>query len=190
MKQTLWVLCTTFISDFHVGWKNQNKHSTLNWSFDALSKWHELDISLSKYSIKHGKLWSLQKVRGEQSTLDRQISNWRIRIIRIKSICNLLIYLWKPHIFRRVRSASEIVWNSVSVSISKCWCHTSLIDYWSVKHRYVCPRLIAKLTIYIKWRILSHTSKEGSGKNKKKYLSYWSWSTPWGHVLSLKTFCT
>ena len=30
------VLCTTFRYDFHVGWKNQNKHSTLNMSFDAL----------------------------------------------------------------------------------------------------------------------------------------------------------
>ena len=29
---------------FHVGWKNQNKHSTLNLSFDALSKWYEPDI--------------------------------------------------------------------------------------------------------------------------------------------------
>ena len=34
----------TFRSDYHVGWKNQNKHSKLNSSFDALSKWHEPDI--------------------------------------------------------------------------------------------------------------------------------------------------
>ena len=33
--------------DFHVGWKNQNKYSTLNLSFDALSKWHEPDINLA-----------------------------------------------------------------------------------------------------------------------------------------------
>ena len=39
------MICTTFRSDFHVGWKNQNKLSTLNSSFDALSKWHEPDIS-------------------------------------------------------------------------------------------------------------------------------------------------
>ena len=37
------MICTTFRSDFHVDWKNQNKHSTLNSSFDALSKWHEPD---------------------------------------------------------------------------------------------------------------------------------------------------
>ena len=43
-KRSFLVLCTTFRSDFHVGWKNQNKHSTLNSSFDALSKWHEPDI--------------------------------------------------------------------------------------------------------------------------------------------------
>ena len=43
-KRSFLVICTTFRSDFHVGWKNQNKHSTLNLSFDALSKWHEPDI--------------------------------------------------------------------------------------------------------------------------------------------------
>ena len=35
------VICTTFRSDFHVGWKNKNKHSTLNSTFVALAKWHE-----------------------------------------------------------------------------------------------------------------------------------------------------
>ena len=39
------MICTTFRSDFHVGWKNQNKHSTLNLSIDALSKWHDLHIN-------------------------------------------------------------------------------------------------------------------------------------------------
>lgn len=43
-KRSFLVICTTFRSDFHVGWKNQNKHSTLNSSFDTLSKWHEPDI--------------------------------------------------------------------------------------------------------------------------------------------------
>ena len=38
-------ICTTFRSAFRVGWKNQNKHSTLNLSFNALSKWHDPDIS-------------------------------------------------------------------------------------------------------------------------------------------------
>ena len=42
------IICTTFRSAFHAGWKNQNKHSTLNLSFDALSKWHEPDISIMK----------------------------------------------------------------------------------------------------------------------------------------------
>ena len=40
------MVCTNFRSDFHVGWKNQNKHSTLNSSFDDVSKWHEPDIKL------------------------------------------------------------------------------------------------------------------------------------------------
>ena len=43
-RRSFLVICTTFRSDFHVSWKNQNKHSTLNSSCDALSKWHEPDI--------------------------------------------------------------------------------------------------------------------------------------------------
>ena len=42
------VVCTTFRSDFHVSWKNQKKHSTLNLSFDALSKWHDPHIQGQK----------------------------------------------------------------------------------------------------------------------------------------------
>ena len=42
---------------------------------------------------------------------------------------------------------------------------------------------------HFKWRILSRTSTEQSGKNEKKNISHWASSTPWGHVLSLKTFC-
>ena len=44
-KRSFFVICTTFRSALNVGWKNQNKHSTLNLSFDALSKWHEPGIS-------------------------------------------------------------------------------------------------------------------------------------------------
>ena len=40
------VICTTFRSDFHFGWKNQTKHSTLDTSFDPMSKWHEPDMIL------------------------------------------------------------------------------------------------------------------------------------------------
>ena len=45
------VICTTFRSAFHVGWKNQDKHSTQNSSFDALSKWHA-DIKIWRYWVK------------------------------------------------------------------------------------------------------------------------------------------
>ena len=52
-KRSFLVICTTFRSAFHVGWKNQNKHSTLNLSFDTLSKWHEPDIrKINKFSYK------------------------------------------------------------------------------------------------------------------------------------------
>ena len=40
------MLCTTFRSDFHVGWKNQNNYSTLNLSFDDLSKRHDQQINV------------------------------------------------------------------------------------------------------------------------------------------------
>ena len=43
-KISFLVICTTFRSDFRVGWKSEIEHSTLNSSFDALSKWHEPDM--------------------------------------------------------------------------------------------------------------------------------------------------
>ena len=46
-KRSYIVLCTTFRSDFHASWKNQNNHSTLNSSFNTLSKWHEPDIKIT-----------------------------------------------------------------------------------------------------------------------------------------------
>ena len=51
------------------------------------------------------------------------------------------------------------------------------------------PKLINHIRDHpFKWRILSRPGKIGSGKNPKYFFSYWAWSTPWGHVLSLKTF--
>ena len=54
----------------------------------------------------------------------------------------------------------------------ECWLHLK-------RHTLHCA---------VKWRNLSQTGKIGSGKNPKYFFSYWAWSTPWGHVLSLKTF--
>ena len=51
----------------------------------------------------------------------------------------------------------------------------------------LCSSKFVQLKL-LKWRILSWTGKIGSGKNTKYVFSYWPWSTPWGHVLSLKTF--
>ena len=45
VKRSFFVICTTFRSDFHVGWKNQDKHSTMNSSFHTLAKWHDPHIS-------------------------------------------------------------------------------------------------------------------------------------------------
>ena len=43
--------------------------------------------------------------------------------------------------------------------------------------------------LLLKWRSVSQTSTEESGKNMFFfYFSYWAWSIPWGHVLSLKHF--
>ena len=44
-KRSFIVICTDFRSNLHVGWKNHNKHSTLNLTFDGLFKWHEPDIN-------------------------------------------------------------------------------------------------------------------------------------------------
>ena len=38
-KRSFVVICTTFRSAFHVSWKNQNKHSTLNSSFNIQMTW-------------------------------------------------------------------------------------------------------------------------------------------------------
>ena len=60
-KRSFLVICTMCRCDHSVHWKNQNKHSTLNLSFGALSKWHEPDISeyLSIFSKLHT-TWLLQ----------------------------------------------------------------------------------------------------------------------------------
>ena len=57
-KRSFLVIYTTFRSDFHVGWKNQNKNSTLNSSFDALSKWHEPDKNERFLFVEYG-VWNL-----------------------------------------------------------------------------------------------------------------------------------
>ena len=44
-KKSFVVICTTFRFDFHVGWKNQNKHSTLNWTLPNYT--HCLDLDLN-----------------------------------------------------------------------------------------------------------------------------------------------
>ena len=49
-KRSFLVICTTFRSAFHVSWRNQNKLSTLNLSFNALSKWHEPDIRIDHFT--------------------------------------------------------------------------------------------------------------------------------------------
>ena len=46
-----------------------------------------------------------------------------------------------------------------------------------------------QILISIKWPLFRQTGKIGTGKNTKTFFSYWAWSTPWGHVLSLKSFC-
>ena len=88
------------------------------------------------------------------------------------------------------------------------WC---LFNFWDIKKEfmfkgklhlirndlipYQSPRNIFNpvtffvMTVLFKWRILSRTSTEQSGKSEKKNISSWALSTPWGHVLSLKTFC-
>ena len=56
------VICTTFMSEFFVGWKNQNEYSTLNLSFDTLFKWHEPDIRQTSIHVGPGGHFHLQIV--------------------------------------------------------------------------------------------------------------------------------
>ena len=65
-KRSFLVICTTFRSDFHVGWKNQNKHSTLNSSFDTLSKWHKPDIRLISKTFYYRQLTMEMKVERQE----------------------------------------------------------------------------------------------------------------------------
>ena len=58
-KRTFLLICTAFRSAFHASWKNQNKHSTLNSSFDALYIWHEPNIN--SYLISSGNSLSGQE---------------------------------------------------------------------------------------------------------------------------------
>ena len=95
------------------------------------------------------------------------------------------------------------VWK-IQMSSSEVWSFSSYLKcvlsfnhaYFSVSN-WVCWRVLKVIlnkidilsTYSIKWRIFSRTGKIGSGKNTKYFFFYWAWSTPWGHVLSLKTFC-
>ena len=72
-KRLFLMVCATFRSDFHVGWKNQNKHLTLNLSFDTLSKWHEPDINdcyfPSDNLVCHSSQQGVDENENEQSIL-------------------------------------------------------------------------------------------------------------------------
>ena len=46
-NRSILTICITFRSGFRFGWKSHNKHSTLNSSFDTLSKWYEPDTKES-----------------------------------------------------------------------------------------------------------------------------------------------
>ena len=48
-KRLFLVICTTFRSAFYDSWKKS--HSTLNSSFNALTKWHEPDINVQTFLI-------------------------------------------------------------------------------------------------------------------------------------------
>ena len=84
-KRWFLVICTTFRSDFFVSWKNQNKHSALNLSFDALSKWYEPDITHPLEVLESPFSWILD-FWPHQSGL----SKYFLCVI----VCYLLRYQW------------------------------------------------------------------------------------------------
>ena len=84
-KRSFLVICTTSRSDFFVSWKNQNKHSALNLSFDALSKWYEPDITHPLEVLESPFSWILD-FWPHQSGL----SKYFLCVI----VCHLLRYQW------------------------------------------------------------------------------------------------
>ena len=92
-KRSYLVICTTFRFDFHVSWKNKNKHSTLNSSFDALSQWHEPDISITSlqshtfahFSTNNFKAWII-------SMRWSGVENFFTRFRRISTIWKLSLF--------------------------------------------------------------------------------------------------
>ena len=63
------------------------------------------------------------------------------------------------------------------------------IHEWCPMSESKCISKKSCLMPCLKWRILSRPGKIGTGRNTKYFFSYCAWSTPWGHVLSLKTIC-
>ena len=71
----------SFRSDFNVGWKKIKtniQNSTINLSFDALSKWHDLDIRMrNTRGINSCLMSALYAIHGrEQSNMSLHLSNW------------------------------------------------------------------------------------------------------------------
>ena len=87
-KRSFLVICTTFRFDFYVGWKNQNKHSTLNSSFHAMSKWHEPDISHQADATK--------QTFGNFSGLHIRISGSHLCFIRIYQVHQIIFRRFRP----------------------------------------------------------------------------------------------
>ena len=102
-KRSILVVCTTFRSDFHVGWKNHNKHSTFISSFDALAKWHEPHISLSVscLSVKFIEKSNLVRSQSKHShSRSCSISQHLGTIARHQQCCN----------YKKIKEITQKIW--------------------------------------------------------------------------------
>ena len=84
-KRSFLVLCTTFRSDFH---QKSNKHSSLNLSFDALSKWHEPNIRhIIFQNLYH--VWKSMSFCKECHPFDQQSVNLKLFLLSRVELCLL-----------------------------------------------------------------------------------------------------
>ena len=120
------MICTTFRSDFGVSWKNQNNHSTLNSSFDALSKWHEPDIRSEKDLVKNAPLWNEAKKNKKKSWHCQTARHRRSRYRFPHQLCSLDHWIQQRSMCLLQSSDLEIVQGWVAKTPKKLFTFANL----------------------------------------------------------------
>ena len=99
-----------------------------------------------------------------------------------------MLYLGHP-----LKSTLEIVqWNSMKMMWGICLTKTEspLLQSVLIKMDKKCKYVMLFIIYFIlSSEFWARQAERKVVKIKNLYFSYWAWSTPWGHDLSLKTFC-